>query len=286
MDDTKSNTMNMIKGNLYFAFTALWMLITVPVWSQSDSVIYKEIGSTELAMRIYHPPGYDQGENYPAMVFFFGGGWKGGRISQFEPHALHFASEGFVCFLVDYRVSSRHGTTPFESLQDARSAIRYVRKEAMRYRIDPDMIIAAGGSAGGHLAAATALAIGFDEPGEDTTVSCQPNALVLFNPVIDNGPAGYGFERIGAAYKDFSPLHNIRKGAPPTIIFLGTEDHLIPVETMKYYETAMERVGSPCELHLYQGQKHGFFNFKNREIYDSTIDKTDAFLRLVLKERD
>ncbi len=271
---------------LYFLLVVLWMSVQVPAWTQTDSVVYKETGPVRLSMQILYPPNYEQGEEYPAMVFFFGGGWKGGNITQFEPHALHFASKGIVCFLADYRVSSRHGTTPFESLQDARSAIRFVRTHAGEYRIDPGRIFAAGGSAGGHLAAATALAIGFDEPGEDTTLSCQPNALVLFNPVIDNSPAGYGYERVGAAYKDFSPLHNIREGAPPTIIFLGTEDHLIPVETMQYYQIAMERVGSYCELHLYPGQKHGFFNYKNREIYDSTIEKTDAFLELILKRTD
>jgi len=111
------------------------------------------------------------------------------------------------------------------------------------------------------------------------TVSCKPNALVLFNPVVDNGPGGYGFERIGNAYKDFSPLHNIEKGAPPTIFFLGTSDKLIPVETARYYQKVMEKVGSRCELYLYDGQSHGFFNYRNTEFYKKTVLAADEFLQ-------
>jgi acetyl esterase/lipase len=110
------------------------------------------------------------------------------------------------------------------------------------------------------------------------SVSCVPNALVLFNPVIDNGPAGYGYERIGKAYKNFSPLHNISEGVPPTIFFLGTNDHLIPVATARYYQAAMVKVGSRCDLFLYEDQPHGFFNFRNREYYNKTVLETDKFL--------
>jgi acetyl esterase len=94
---------------------------------------------------------------------------------------------------------------------------------------------------------------------------------VLFNPVIDNGPGGYGYERISDSYKSFSPLHNINKGAPPTIFFLGTKDKLIPVETARYYKTVMEKVGSRCELFLYEDQGHGFFNHSHIEFYNKTV---------------
>jgi acetyl esterase/lipase len=176
-------------------------------------------------------------------------------------------------------VHSRHGTTPFESLKDARSAIRYIRNHAERFHIEPDSIVASGGSAGGHLAAATALVDGFNDSSDDLSVSCKPNALVLFNPVIDNGPGGYGYERVGEQYKYFSPLYNISKGAPPTIFFLGTEDDLIPIETARYYQTVMEQVGSRCELLLYEGEGHGFFNYRSRYNYWQTVLKADEFLR-------
>jgi len=240
--------------------------------------IYKQIDTVSLLMHIYHPPNMDKAKSYPAMIYFFGGGWKGGSVKQFEPHAKYFSGRGIICVLADYRVESRQKTSPFESLKDAKSAIRYIRENAGAFQIDTGKIIASGGSAGGHLAAATALVSEFNEAGEDLFVSCVPNALVLFNPVIDNGPAGYGYERIGDAYKDFSPLHNIIAGAPPTIFFLGTNDKLIPVATARYYQEAMGRVGSRCELYLYEDQPHGFFNFKNWEFYNKTVFEADKFL--------
>lgn len=103
------------------------------------------------------------------------------------------------------------------------------------------------------MAAATALIEGYNTPGEDTTVSCLPNALVLYNPVIDNGPAGYGHDRIGTAYRSFSPLHNLSPAAPPTLCLLGTKDPLIPVATARYYQMASERLGARCEIALYKG---------------------------------
>ena len=110
------------------------------------------------------------------------------------------------------------------------------------------------------------------------SIDCIPNALVLFNPVVDNGPGGYGYERIGESYKDFSPLHNIKKDAPSTILFLGTKDHLIPVVTAEYYKMVMEKVESRCDLKLYDGKGHGFFNYKDFESYKSTVAAADQFL--------
>lgn len=240
--------------------------------------VYKKVDTVSLTMDIYYPPSMDAGKKYPAMIYFFGGGWVGGSTAQFEPHAKYFSERGLICVLADYRVRSRQKTSPFESLKDAKSAIRYIRKNAERLNIDPKQIIASGGSAGGHLAAATAIIEKYDEPDEDLSISSIPQALVLFNPVIDNGPGGYGYERVGDQYKDFSPLHNIEKGDPPTILFLGTDDSLIPVETVQYYKTVMEKIGSRCDIHLYEGQKHGFFNLKNIEYYNKTVFEADKFL--------
>ena len=243
-----------------------------------DSILYKKVDSVSLYLHIDYPPGYNPSLSYPAMVFFFGGGWNGGTVNQFAPQARYFASRGMVCFRAEYRVKSRHGTTPFESLKDAKSAMRYIRTHARELGVDPEKIVASGGSAGGHLAAATAVIEGFNEAGEDLSVSCVPDALVLFNPVFDNGPGGYGFERIGDGYKDFSPLHNLRAGMPPAVVFLGTQDALIPVETARYFKTVMEKVGSRCDLFLYEGEGHGFFNYRNYENYKSTLEQTEAFL--------
>lgn len=243
-----------------------------------QQVLYKQVDTISLYLDVYSPVGFNSDSLYPGIIFFFGGGWNGGSVQQFKPHAKYFAERGMVCFLADYRVKSRQGTSPFESLKDAKSAIRFVRENASEFNIDTSRIVASGGSAGGHLAAATALVTAFNEKTDNLSVSCIPNALVLFNPAIDNGPGGLGYDRIGNLYKDFSPLHNIMKGAPPTIFFLGTKDDLIPVETAQYYKTVMEKVESRCDLHLYEGEGHGFFNYRSIDNYHKTLLEADRFL--------
>lgn len=266
-----------MKATLLFSLLGFYCLTVLG--QHTSDVVFKKVDTVSLRMSVYYPSDFDKTSRHPAMIFFFGGGWYNGSLTQFEEHAKYFSKRGIVCFLPAYRVQEQHGTTPFQALMDAKSAIRYLRQHAVAYRLDTAKIIAAGGSAGGQLAAATALIVGFNENTDDVAVSCVPNALVLFNPVIDNGPGGFGYERVGEMYKDFSPLHNIRKGAPPTIIFLGTEDHLVPVETARYYKTVTEKVGSRCELVLYKGKKHGFFNFINKAKYQNTVYKTDVFLQ-------
>lgn len=258
--------------------TILLLTFSIHFTSAQITVLYKQIDTTNLYLEAHYPEHQDTSVAYPGLVFFFGGGWVGGDRSHFIHHAKYFSKRGLVCFLADYRTKNKHQTTPFESLKDAKSAIRYIRENAKELGIDPNSIIASGGSAGGHLAAATALINAYNEPTDDLSIDCRPNALVLFNPVIDNGPGGYGYERVDTTYQEFSPLHNIKKSAPPTIIFLGTEDNLIPVTTAEYYQMVMEKVGSRCDLHLYEDQGHGFFNYRNFDYYQQTLRQADEFL--------
>lgn len=257
----------------------LSILLSSSICSAQEQFLYKQIDTTKLYLEVYNPAHIDSSKTYPAMVFFFGGGWKSGNRYHFLNHANYFSKRGIVCFLADYRTETKNKTSPIESLKDAKSAIRFIRKNASDFGIDPTKIIASGGSAGGHLAAATALIENYNEDTDDMSLSCVPDALVLFNPVIDNGPGGYGYERIGNDYKNFSPLHNIKKGAPPTIFFLGTNDKLIPVATAKYYKMVMEKAKGRCELLLYNGQGHGFFNYRNIEYYKKTVFEADRFLQ-------
>jgi acetyl esterase/lipase len=104
--------------------------------------------------------------------------------------------------------------------------------------------------------------------------------LVLFNPVFDNSPQGYGYDRVKDIFPAISPLHNLRPGTPPTIVFLGTKDNLIPVATAKDYQAKMQANGDRCELRLYEGQPHGFFNYREgaTQFYDQTIAEADKLL--------
>lgn len=242
-------------------------------------VRYKTVGDVELTLHVFNPPGHEAKDKRPAIVFFFGGGWNGGSPDQFYPQSEYLASRGMVAISAEYRVKKQHKTSPRECVQDGKSAVRWVRANSGSLGIDPNKLAAGGGSAGGHVAAAVALTDGFNEKGEDLFVSCRPNALVLFNPVFDNGPTGYGHDRVKAYWEAFSPMHNLDESAPPTIVFLGTRDSLIPVATAEEYKSRMEALGARCELRLYEGQPHGFFNqWKKNHKYRETMIETDEFL--------
>ncbi|MDO7171584.1 alpha/beta hydrolase [Mariniflexile sp. AS56] len=274
----------------YLTITCLAFLTITQVFSQNTSakketppkeVVYKEINGTKLKLSFYYPESFNKNEKYPTMIFFFGGGWNGGTTAQFNDQATYFASRGLITVLADYRVKNKHKTTPFDAVRDAKSAMRFLRIHADEFCVDSNKIIASGGSAGGHLAAATTMLPELNEAGEDLSISTKANALVLFNPVIDNGEGGYGYERIGDRYLEISPMHNITKGAPPTIFFLGDTDKYVPAETGRVFKTKMEAVGSRCDLFIYKNQEHGFFNKgkqKGNTYYLETLYEADVFL--------
>ena len=240
--------------------------------------IYKRIDGADLRISLVYPPDYKPGTLYPGMVFFFGGGWRRGRVTQFEPECRYFANRGMVTMSVDYRVESRQGTTPFESVKDARSAMRWIRIHAQRLGVQAGRIVAAGGSAGGHLALATALLDRVNEAGEDTSVSTLPAAPVLYNPVAKTTQGGYGYERLKERASELSPVEHVRPGIPPVIVFHGEGDTTVPIENIEELYNKIKQAGGICEFHRFPDQKHGFYKPANEEVYSGIVQLTDRFL--------
>lgn len=244
---------------------ALLLLTTL---AQDQTVEYQP----GLSLNVYRPAGWQASDQRTAIVFFFGGGWTGGSIQQFEPHARHFATQGAVAFCADYRVKSRHQTTPFEAIADGKAAVAYVRAHAQELGIDPQRIVAAGGSAGGHVAASAAMLA----PKDDRIA-----ALVLFNPVVDTTKAGYGAEKVAGRETDASPVHHVAKGTPPAILFHGTADTTVPFANAESFCQKLREAGTRCELVPYAGQQHGFFNVAREggKFYQDTLQRSEDFLR-------
>ena len=224
---------------------------------------YKTVEDVALRLWVFAPDRAADADPRPAAVFFFGGGWRTGSPAQFARQARALRDRGMVAIVADYRVSSRHGTRPWQAVADARDAVRWVRTQAAELGVNPARVAAAGGSAGGHLAAATAT---LPDAGEED-VAAPPDALMLFNPAVVLAPVEGVLEpgdelarRFGRPLDFMSPYHHVRAGHPPTRIVHGSADTVVPARTAVAYCERVASVGGDCEVVLYGGAGHGFFN--------------------------
>lgn len=222
-------------------------------------LVYREVAGHSLRMELFSPRGALTSLR-PAILFFHGGGWELGTPEQFFPQCRFFAAQGYTCLSAAYRLASKHGSTPSDAVQDAREAIRFVRRNAQALGVIPNRIVVGGGSAGGHLAAALATAIPLPDPGADAGTSVRPDALVLFNPILNLAPGQPDHAKVGDRWYALSPFHHVDNAMPPTLILSGDRDHEVPVATLEVFCRTVRAKGGQCATHIYPGTGHGFFN--------------------------
>ena len=236
------------------------------------SFTYAHPGDRDLRIHLFLPA--DARASHPAILFFFGGGWRNGGVDAFQDQAKAFAAHGFAAALADYRVACRDGTTAVQSLEDAKAAYAWLRADSARLGVDAHRIILSGGSSGGHLALATAMQAPRDR---------KPAALILFNPAVDLVAVAPFIGLSPAQAAPISPSALPVQDLPPTLIFHGQSDHTVPIATVRTFCARMTTAGLACELYEYQGQDHGFFHSKaidpfiNASPYDDTLGRALAF---------
>lgn len=252
--------------------------------------VYKTIDTCKLKVDIFYTDQTFQKKNNTAIVFFHGGGWAYGTPSEFFTTCERYAKMGIVTFSVNYRLSIENGITPsktispIECVMDAKSAMRWVRENAEKLHIDRNKIVAAGQSAGGHLALCTAMIDDYNEKSDNLSISCSPNAVLLFSACV-NAVEGWCDRLLGERRTkiwSISPAHNVRKGLPPMIEFHGIDDEQVPKWTVQFFQSEMEKEGNYFEQHMYEGRKHylGDGNPKYSRYYDDEILKVaDEFLQ-------
>ncbi len=240
---------------------------------QSEEWVYKTVNGTDLKMAVFLPDNYAaSNQNFPCIVYFHGGGWTGGLPSWQFPDCEYWRTRGMIAVSVDYRlqVTYENGIkVPLEPVKDAKSAVRYLRANASQLKVDTNKIICAGSSAGGQLAAATAM---INDPSTndnvyDLSISCVPNALILYNPY---------YETIDL----LNPEKHVVNGLPPTIIYQGENDTTVPYLDMIDYHNSLIAAGNESSLYIAENRGHGFcngLNEQNRHFYWS-LELGDQFL--------
>jgi acetyl esterase len=283
---------------LSISFTAQTVIVFSQTAGQNETKdgvthireVYKIVDTAKLKVDIFYTKQSFARENNTAIVFFHGGGWAYGTPSEFFTTCERYAKMGIITFSVDYRLSIENGVTPsktispIECVMDAKSAMRWVRKNAEKFHLDKNKIIASGQSAGGHLALCTAMIDDYNEKSDDLSISCSPNGLLLFSACV-NAVEGWCDHLLGERRTkiwSISPFHNVRKGLPPMIEFHGVDDEQVPKWTVQFFQSEMKDKGNYFEQHMYEGRKHylGDGNPKYSRYYDDEILKiADDFLQ-------
>ena len=241
-------------------------------------ITYKKVGDRELSLHVFQPDAWRASDKRVCYITIHGGGWTGMGPERMYAFADHYAKLGLVSISVQYRLAStKTNTTVFDCVKDVRSAVRYVKAHAGELGIDPGKVIISGGSAGGHLAASTAM-FDVNEDSDDLKISPTPNALILLFPVIDTSKDGYGNAKIGDRWKELSPAHNVRAGLPPTLTFHGTGDITTPFKGAQIFHDAMLKAGNRSELVVNEGGVHGYL-MRTQPLFEECLAKSDAFLK-------
>lgn len=214
----------------------------------AQSIVYRTASKRPLRLFVF-PPAKTSTQPSPAVLFFFGGGWRSGSVASFVDQAHAFAAQGYVAVLADYRVSCRDGTTPLAAVSDARAAYKWLRKHAADFGIAPTQIVLSGGAAGGQLALVTAMEARSDR---------KPAALVLFNPVVDLVSSARWYLKPLA--RQISPTTLSVQGLPPTLILHGEGDQRVAIASVRAFCDKARNAHAVCEVHGYPGEDHGFYH--------------------------
>ncbi|MDG0808622.1 alpha/beta hydrolase [Cohnella rhizosphaerae] len=282
-----------------------------------EEVVCRERKGPGLRLLIVQPSG--EAILRPCIVFIHGGGFAGGSPEMLLPQCRYFARLGYVCASVDYRRMMLDGETPVadspmlgDQLEDCREAVRYMRGQARRWRIDPSKIALVGESAGGYLACGVAAGVGERRAGEDRLVSSVPDALIAYNPIVhllgswksripqtvapdagrqDTAPsdasADNEVERWRRRHEEarlLSPLLRLTGEHPPALLMHGLMDTVVPPEHSAEYAERLRELGVRAELALLPASTHAFalFNYSaSDEELRFALDTTVRFLNAV-----
>ncbi|WP_411346050.1 alpha/beta hydrolase [Paenibacillus sp. WLX1005] len=201
-----------------------------------------------------------------AVIVLPGGGYEFRADHEGEPVAKWLNDNQISAFVLQYRLSPRHRSTP---LEDGQAAIRHVRANAAEYGLDPSRIGILGFSAGGHLAAMTGTVFANRETellnGLHREISSRPDLMILCYPVITMNDYGHEGSRLSLIGSD-APLEIVTGASaeqqvtpltPPTFIWHASDDDLVPVQNSLRMAMALEEHGVPFELHVYEHGGHG-----------------------------
>ena len=256
------------------------------------NVVYGQGGGRDLVMDLFLPK--DGTPPYSAIIFIHGGGWKNGNKEMYRKHSYYFAGKGMVAASINYRLS---GEAKFPAaVEDSKCAVRWMQANSVKYNVNPDKIVIAGGSAGGHLVGLVGTTEGrkeFEGSGGYTEFSSKPNLVISFFGVFNftrladrnkyNNSArlvaeflGGTYDEIPDIYKLASPVSHVDSTDPPFLLFHSTGDKVVPYEQSVEFKKVLEKAGVPVEMSITVGNKHGYVHSSPH--YEATLAQMEYFI--------
>lgn len=250
---------------------------------------YVNYQDRELLLDVYRPSKSGD-EKLPTIIVIRGGGWAKGGKERFAPMAAALALRGFAAICIEYRASDE-ATFP-AAVMDAKSAIKWIKRNAQKYNFNASSIGAIGGSAGAHLAAllgvsSTANSLNPNNNHEDFRIQ----AVVGLSTPTDFETTTEGqaiIKWMGKPYaanenlwQSASPITYIDKNSAPMLLIHSTSDNVVPYEQSLLAIEKLGKAGVYSELILIPDAPHAFWNFK--EWFTYTMDKAASFFKEQLK---
>lgn len=269
-------------------------------------VTYAVRDGAALHLQIFVPVLFGQSldARYPLVVFVQGSAWRKQEIKLYMTQAARLTQRGYAVAVVEYRPSD---VRPFPAqIEDTKTAIRFLRKEAAAYHIDPERVAVMGDSSGGHTALMTGITGGTQEL--DTALygeyPCTVRAIVDYygptdvskmcehpstqNHVDPDSPEGRLIGGLNVlenpdkvaptVVMNHVPEASQRK-LPPLLMFHGTKDRLVPFEQSLLLYDKMKQAGQDVTLYRVEGADHGGPAFWAQNV----LDLVDEFLKEYLK---
>jgi acetyl esterase/lipase len=280
-----------------FALVALLLLVAAPRDSAAltveRDVVYGTAHGTPLLLDLAMPK--TGNGPFPVVVFLHGGGWSEGNRQEMNHFIEGVAGLGYVGVTVAYRLVPA-ARFPAQ-LEDCKAAVRWLRANAAKYRINPKRIGVVGFSAGGHLASmlgVTGKNDGLEGAGGNPDQSSRVQAVVSFFGLTDfstrdwprdleNGVIepflGGSFANHADEYRRASPITYVTSDAPPFLFFHGSEDKLVPVDQSKRLGEKLRNAGVFAEVNVLEGEGHGFTDAANQKAMRRMLDFLDAHLK-------
>ncbi len=229
-----------------------------------EGVVFGTGGGRELRCDVYEPP--EAVRKGIGVLLVHGGGWSQGDRTQLKGYGILLGRRGYTCVASEYRLTGE-ALWPAQ-IEDVKAALRWMRANAERLRIDPEKIVIEGNSAGGHLslvAAGTPDVADFEGEGGNAGVITEVAAAIAFYPPTGlerrgwgGLPALFGPDAPVETLRGASPLTYASNAYPPTLIIQGNADEIVPAREATAMYEALHATGAPVELHMFANQPHGF----------------------------